>query len=132
MSAPAPRPFWQRMQQIPRYYIYLLLAAVVVWQILFPILLPIVPGPATRGVEAAIQAAPDDKPILISTDWDASTQAETGPQTAAVIEACLRARKKFILLTLAPAMGAKLSNGIAVPIAGRYHATYGVDWANWG
>ncbi len=132
MSTPGPTSFWQRMQQIPRYYIYLLLAAVVIWQILFPILLPIVPSAATRGVEAAVAAVPDDKLIIISTDWDASTQAETGPQTAAIIEACFRHNKKFVLLTLSPPMGAKLSNEIAVAIARRHQAEYGVQWANWG
>jgi hypothetical protein len=132
MNSPSPTSFWQRMQQIPRYYIYLLLAAVVVWQILFPILLPIVPSAATRAVESAVAAVPDGKLIVISTDWDASTQPETGPQTAAIIEACFRHNKKFVLLTLSLPMGAKLSNEIAVRIARRHHAAYGVQWANWG
>jgi hypothetical protein len=132
MSSPSPTSFWQRMQQIPRYYIYLLLAVVVIWQLIFPILLPIVPSAATSGVESAIAAVPDDKLVVISTDWDASTQAETGPQTAAVIETCFRHHKKFVLLTLAPPMGAKLSQQVAAGIARRYHAEYGVAWANWG
>jgi hypothetical protein len=132
MSSPSPTSFWQRMQQIPRYYIYLLLAAVVIWQLIFPILLPIVPSAATSGVESAIAAVPDNKLVVIGTDWDASTQAETGPQTAAVIEACFRHHKKFVLLTLGPPMGAKLSQQVAAGIARRYHAEYGVTWANWG
>jgi hypothetical protein len=132
MSTPPPTSFWQRMQQIPRYYIYLLLAAVVIWQLVLPVPLPVVPSAATSGVESAVAAVPDDKLVVISTDWDASTQAETGPQTAAIIEACFRHHKKFVLLTLAPPMGAKLSQQIAVGIASRYRAEYGVAWANWG
>jgi hypothetical protein len=132
MSSPSLTSFWQRMQQIPRYYIYLLLAAVVIWQLVFPVPLPVVPSAATSGVESAVAAVPDDKLVVISTDWDASTQAETGPQTAAIIEACFRHHKKFVLLTLAPPMGAKLSQQIAVGIASRYRAEYGVAWANWG
>jgi len=124
--------FWARLQQIPRYYIYLLLAAVVIWQILFPIPFPVTPSATTRGLEEAIRAVPEGKLVLISADWDSSTQAETGPQTAAVVEACFRHRKRFVLMTLSPPMGAKLANNIASEIAKQYRATYGVDWANWG
>ena len=132
MEAVEAGGFWTRLQQIPRYYIYLLLAAVVVWQILFPILLPITPSATTRGLEEAIRAVPEGKLVLISADWDSSTQAETGPQTAAVIEACLRHHKPFVLMTLAPPMGAKLAHSIGSEVAKRYGARYGVDWANWG
>jgi hypothetical protein len=125
-------PVIERLQQIPRYYIYLLLAAVVVWQILRPMPLPIAPSRATRGVYDAIAAAPDDKLIIISTDWDASTQAETGPQTESLLHACFIHKKRFAILDLGPPMGAKLANDIAERVAKEYHARYGVDWCNWG
>ena len=124
--------FWQRLQQIPRYYIYLLLAAVVSWQILFPIALPILPSRVTQGVYDAIAAVPDDQLILISTDWDASTEAETGPQTEAIIHACFQNGKRFAIMNLQPPMGVKLANDIAERVAADYGATYGVDWCNWG
>lgn len=124
--------FWQRMQQIPRYYIYLLLAGVVVWQLLWPIRLPIVPSSASQGLYDAIRAAPDDKLIVISTDWDASTQAETGPQTEAVINACFQLKKRFVIMNMQPPMGVKLSNDIAAELAKLYGARYGIEWANWG
>jgi len=128
----AGQTFWQRMQQIPRYYVYLLLAAVVVWQLLMPIRLPIVPSSATTGLYDAIKAAPDDKLIIISTDWDASTQAETGPQTQAVINACFQLKKRFVIMNMQPPMGVKLSNDIALAVGKQYGARYGIDWANWG
>jgi len=128
----AGQSFWERMQRIPRYYIYLLLAAVVVWQLLMPIRLPIVPSSATMGLYDAIKAAPDDKLIIISTDWDASTQAETGPQTQAVINACFQLKKRFVIMNLQPPMGVKLSNDIALDVGKQYGAQYGIDWANWG
>ncbi len=124
--------FWQRFQQIPRYYIYLFMAGVVVWQILFPMPLPIAPSRATHGVYEAIAAVPDDKLIVISTDWDASTQAETGPQTEAIIHACLQNGKRFAIMNLYPPMGVKLANDIAERVTQEYGAQYGVDWCNWG
>ncbi len=124
--------FWQRLQQIPRHYIYLLLAAVVVWQLLFPIRLPIVPSAATLGLYDAIHAVPDDKLIIISTDWDASTQAETGPQTQAIINACFQLKKRFVIMNMQPPMGVKLANDIALELGKQYGARYGIDWANWG
>jgi hypothetical protein len=124
--------FWERLQGISRYYIYLLLAGVVVWQLLFPRPLPIVPSGATKGVYEAIAAVPEDKLIVISTDWDASTQAETGPQTEAIITACFQLHRRFAIMNLSPPMGVKLANDIAVKVAKEYHAAYGVDWCNWG
>jgi hypothetical protein len=132
MEQPSPASFWMRMQQIPRYCIYLLLAGVVVWQLLFPIQLPIVPSAATIGVKEAVEAVPDDKLIIITTDWDASTQAETGPQTQAIIHACFQAEKRFAIMNLSPPMGVKLAHDIAQEAAEEYGATYGVDWCNWG
>ena len=132
MEETAGQAFWERMQRIPRYYVYLLLAAVVVWQLLMPIRLPIVPSSATTGLYDAIKAAPDDKLIIISTDWDASTQAETGPQTQAVINACFQLKKRFVIMNMQPPMGVKLSNDIALAVGKQYGARYGIDWANWG
>ena len=132
MEETAGQNFWERMQRIPRYYIYLLLAGVVVWQLLVPIRLPIVPSSATTGLYDAIKAAPDDKLIIISTDWDASTQAETGPQTQAVINACFQLKKRFVIMNMQPPMGVKLSNDIALAVGKQYGARYGIDWANWG
>jgi len=124
--------FWERLQGIPRYWIYLLLVGVVIWQLLFPLSLPIVPSKATSGVYDAIAAVPEDKLIVISTDWDASTQAETGPQTEAIINACFQLHRRFAIMNLSPPMGVKLANDIAVRVAEKYGARYGVDWCNWG
>lgn len=124
--------FWHRIQRIPRHYIYLLLAGVVAWQLLFPIRLPVVPSSATKGVYDAIAAVPDDKLVVISTDWDASTEAETAPQTQAVMHACFQHRKRFAIMNLQPPMGVKLANDLAEEAAREYGAEYGVDWCNWG
>jgi len=132
VSAPQPTTLSDRIQQIPRHYVYLLLAGVVVWQLLFPIRLPIAPSITTRGVYDAVAAVPDDKLIIITTDWDASTQAETGPQTQAVIHACFQNHKKFVIMNLQPPMGVKLAQDLAQEAAKEYGAVYGVDYANWG
>jgi hypothetical protein len=132
VASPKPDSLAARIQQVPRYYVYLLLAAVVIWQLLFPIHLPVIPSAATRGVYQAIEAVPDDKIVLISTDWDASTQAETAPQTQSVIHACFQANKRFAIMNLQPPMGVKLAHDLAQQAAQEYGAQYGVDWCNWG
>ncbi len=124
--------FCDRMQRIPRWTIYLLLAGVVAWQLLYPIKLPMTPSGTTRGVYQAIEAVKPDQIVVISTDWDASTQAETGPQTRALIQACFEHGKRFAILNIAAPMGHKLAHGIAEEVADQYGARYGVDWCNWG
>jgi hypothetical protein len=132
MEAAAPQGFRQRLQQLPRGFIYLLMALVVVWQLLFPLPMPISPSATTKGVYDAINKVPPGKLIVISADWDASTEAETGPQMTAIMHACFRAKKPFALLTLSPPAGAKLANDRAVAVAEQYGAKYGVNWCNWG
>jgi hypothetical protein len=132
MEATASIGFWQRLQQLPRWCIYSLMAGVVVWQLLFPLRLPIAPSANTQGVYDAIRAVPPGKLIVISADWDASTEPETGSQTTAIMHACFREEKPFALLTLAPPQGAKLANDRAVAVAKEYDVAYGVDWCNWG
>jgi hypothetical protein len=128
----APPNLWERLQQIPRWFVYLLLAAIVVWQLLFPIRFPIVAGKATLKVYDAIRAVPDDKLVIISADWDASTQPETGPQTAAVVHACFQLKKRFAIMNLSAPMGVRLADDIAQAAAKEYGARYGVNWCNWG
>jgi len=132
MSAPPPGGFWQRLQQIPRACIYLLLAGVVVWQILAPVRLPVASSAATQGISDAIHAVPRDKLVILSADWDASTEAETGPQTTAVMHAILREKKRFAILNLVSPAGVKLAGDRAQEVAKQYGAQYGVDWCNWG
>jgi hypothetical protein len=131
-SADATTDIWQRMQALPRAYIYLLLAGVVVWQLLFPIRLPVKVSPSTQGVYDAIRAVPPGKLVVISTDWDASTMAETGPQTVALANALFMQKKKFVIMNLQPPAGIKLANDRVLAVARNYGAKYGEDWANLG
>lgn len=132
MKSPTNPSFWQRLQQIPRVYIYVLLAGVVVWQLVKPVRLPVASSAQTQGLYDAIRAVPQDKLILISADWDASTEAETGPQTIAVLHAIFREHKRFAIINLAAPAGVKLANDRATEVAKQYGAKYGVDWCNWG
>ena len=131
IETPAPS-FWQRLQQIPRGYIYGLLALVVVWQLMWPRPLPIIPSAPTEGVYNAIRKVPKDKLIILSTDWDASTQAETGPQTTAIMQAIFQSGRRFALLNLGSPAGVKLANDLAQAVATEHHKSYGRDWCNWG
>ena len=85
------------------------------------------------GVYEAIRKVPQDKLIVISADWDASTQAETGPQTTGHHprlppgEEAVRASS-----TCSPPTGAKLANDRALAVAKQYGAKYGVDWVQLG
>ncbi len=132
MSEAASPTFWQRLGQIPRGYIYGILAAVVVWQLVWPITLPVAPSAQTMGVLEAIQTVPVNKLVIISADWDASTQAETAPQTEAVMRALFRAKKPFAILNLATPAGVQLAQDLGEKVAKEYGAKYGVDWVNWG
>jgi hypothetical protein len=123
---------WFLIGGIPRYVIYLLLAGVVAWQLLYPIRLPMRTSSTTEGVYEAIRRVPDDKIVILCTDWDASTQPETGPQTEAIMRACFQEGKRFAVLNIAAPMGYKLAHEIAKEAAEDYPVEYGEDWCNFG
>src|ERR1041384_8603173 len=94
--------FAHRIQNIDRRILYLVLLAIVVLGLVFPMPLPLIVGPTTQQFFDAIEQAPADKIVVISTTWSASTQGENRPQTQVVIEHLMRRKLRFALLAFEP------------------------------
>jgi len=85
----------------------------------------------TQAVHDAIEALEPGSIFMLSTDWEASTEAESGPQTEAIVRHVLGRDLKLIIVGLWP-QGNSATQQIVERIASEMGKTYGVDWVNLG
>lgn len=123
--------FFERLQSIPRITIYVLVIIVLSIPLIFPISLPLQVAPMTQAVYDAIEALEPGSIFMLSTDWEASTEAESGPQTEAIVRHVLGRDLKLIIVGLWP-QGNSATQQIVERIASEMGKTYGVDWVNLG
>ncbi len=87
-------------------------------------------------LRATIDELPQDKVVMISSDWDAGTQAECRPQMVALVRHLIRRDLKFVVLSMAyPTCPQIADQAIQSAIrlenaSDRY--VYGEKWANLG
>lgn len=122
---------YERLQSISRPIIYLLLLGLLSVPLLFPISLPLDISPATQSSYDAIEKLAPGSIIVVSTDWEASTQAESGPQTEAIVRHIFQRDLKLVVLGLWP-QGNSATDSIVNRLASEYDKAYGTDWVNLG
>jgi hypothetical protein len=123
--------FFERLQNIDRRYMYLLLVVVIILPLVARINLPVVVSPAVKGAYEAVERIPSDKIAVISVIWSSGTIAENRPQTEALIRHMFMRGKKFAIVAFDP-QGSELAFQSAQRIAEEMDKKYGVDWVHWG
>ncbi|MCE5315376.1 MAG: hypothetical protein ABFD49_06385 [Armatimonadota bacterium] len=123
---------FDRLQKIDRRILYVLLALVIV--------VPLVRRPGVhphiiaREVSSAYKTldnASKNKIVVLSTTWSASTQAENGPQTEALMRHLFKNGTKFVLISWDP-VGSELTYRMGSNIAKEMGKKYGRDWVHLG
>lgn len=122
--------------RLDRRVVYLGLLVLTLLPLVFRWKLPLYVTEPAEKLHQTIEALPTDKLVIVSSDWDAGTQAESRPQMIAVIRHLIRRNLKFVLITISyptsPQLGQDAVNE-AIRLEGaesRY--TYGKEWANLG
>ncbi len=123
--------FMERLQSIKRTTIYGLVIVVLSIPLLFPMSIPLEVSPATRAAYDAIEALPPGSIFMLSTDWEASTEAESAPQTEAIVRHVFGKDLKLIIVGLWP-QGNSATEQIVERVGSEMDKTYGVDWVNLG
>jgi len=98
----------KKLYYLPRKVIFILIAVAVVIPLILKIGLPVKWTPPVEAIFNAIDTMPDDKAVLLSCDFDPSTQPELYPMALAIIRHCFAAKKKLLLMSLYP-MGVGLA-----------------------
>lgn len=90
--------FFERMVSLDRRFIYLTLGLAVIIPIIFKLVLPIRVSEPVRAAYEAIDRLPEGSTIMISIDYDASSEPELQPMLLSVLRQCFAKRHKVVLL----------------------------------
>lgn len=117
----------QKLLDLDRRWLYLLLFLVVTISHLLPIKTPAVPLPWSQKAWDAVEAVPDDKIIIINSSWGLGSRGENMPQLTALLTHVMAKRKKFVLATFYPT-GLPVAQSVLGPKVAEYGYRYGEDY----
>ena len=121
-----------RLQQIDRRVIYVLVIVVLALPLIFhPAGHPTLVTPEVHHAFEVIDGVPKDKMVILSCAWGPSTEAENGPQTAALMRHMFMKGIRFGLVSWDQA-GSQLTYSIGSQLQEELHKKYGVDWVHFG
>ncbi len=122
-----------RMQNIDRRILYIVLLAIVVIGLIFPIPLPLAISPQAQKFFDAVEKAPTNKAAIVSVVWSASTQGENRPQTEVFIRHLMSRRIRILIMAFGgDAQSVTLAQEITGDLAKEYNYEYGKDWISLG
>lgn len=90
--------FLERLVNLDRRFIYLALGLVVVLPLIMKWVLPIRVSEPVRAAYQAIESLPEGSVIMISIDYDASSEPELQPMLLSVLRHCFTKRHRVVLL----------------------------------
>ncbi len=124
--------FWERMEQIDRRWIYLMVGLAVIIPFIIPANFPISITPEARMLYDAVEALPDSCTVMVVFDYYPSTIAECEPMARAALHHMWRKNCKVITLSNIPLGGPSMAETVTREIAPEYGKVYGEDFVNLG
>lgn len=117
----------EKFLHIDRRYIFILVAVGVIVPLVFPLGLAVTTSPPVENVYNAIENLEPGTPVIVSVDYDPSTQPELSPMTTAVLRHCF-ARDLPVIITVLHPGGPGLALEISDRISKEAGVTYGEDY----
>lgn len=126
----------QTIGRLDRRIVYLGLLVLTLLPLVFRWSLPLYVTDPARKLHATIEALPTDKVVILSSDWDAGSQAESRPQLVSVARHLIRRGIKFAVISIGYPTSPQLSQE-AIQSAIRLEGAesrfrYGTEWVNLG
>ena len=118
---------FEKLMNIDRRIIFILVALVVIIPMLFPFSLPLNVSEPTQKLYDYIDALPAGSTIMISFDYGPSSFPETEPMAAAVMKHCFDRGIKVIGITLV-IDAVPLADKVMQQVAGEKGTAYGEDY----
>jgi hypothetical protein len=119
--------FYEKFLHIDRRYIFIFVALGVIIPLVWPLGLAVTTSPPVENVYNAVEELAPGTPVLVSVDYDPSTQPELSPMTVAVLRHCFSRDLPVIVTTLHPG-GPGLALEISDRISKEAGAVYGEDY----
>jgi hypothetical protein len=119
--------FYEKFLHIDRRYIFIFVALGVIIPLVLPLGLAVTTSPPVENVYNAVEELPPGTPVLVSVDYDPSTQPELSPMTVAVLRHCFSRGLPVIITVLHPG-GPGLALEISDRVSKEMGAKYGEDY----
>lgn len=121
----------QQKSLIERRIVFLVLVIAVTIPILFPLGLQTKDTPLTRKVYDMIEQTPAGSPVIISFDYDPSTETELQPMAEAIVEHAWKKQHKIITTAMWP-QGTQMAQMAFENVIAKLgiEKVYGVDYVN--
>ncbi len=123
--------FWQRLGELDRRIIYAIIGLAVIIPLVLKITMPIRVSETVRNAYESIERLPAGSIVMISIDYDASSEPELQPMLIAVLRHCFKKDLKVILLGHW-ALGLPLGEIALNRVSAEYNKKYGEDYINLG
>ena len=126
--------FWEKIQNIDRRWIYLIVALCIVIPLLIPFNSKTYVTDPTVNLYKKIDsfANREDKAILLSFSHDASTMAELFPMEVSILRHCFERNIKVFTICFTPAAAPLMAYAINVAKEDYAELESGVDYCNFG
>jgi len=123
--------FWDKLGAIDRRIIYTVIGLAVIIPLVTKLTFPIRVSDTVRNAYRSIERLPAGSIVLISVDYDASSEPELQPMLIAVLRHCFKKDIK-VILTGHWALGLPLGEIALNKVSAEYNKKYGVDYVNLG
>jgi len=117
-----------KLGYVDRRWIFLLIAAVVLIPLFYPLGLPIRVTDATRSVYEAVESVPDGSRVLLSIEYGPSTKPEIHPMTVAALKHFFRKNCKVYVTALWPDGQFMAAQALEEVAEKELNLTYGEDY----
>jgi hypothetical protein len=124
--------FWQKLANIDRRWIYLMMALSIIIPTVFVIKFPVEVTPEALQLYEAIDSLPDSTAVMLTFDYYPSARAETEPMSRAALRHMFSKDMRVVTLSNIPLGGPTMAENITREIAAEYGKKYGVDYVNLG
>jgi hypothetical protein len=122
---------WEKLQNIDRRWIYLIMAIAIIVPLMKPMGLPIKTGEEAKTVYNEIAKLQAGQVLWLAGDYAPSSSPELDPMCVAVLHQAFRQNLKVVIYCMWED-GAMLVQGITEKVAAIHNKQYGVDWVNIG
>ncbi len=123
--------FPERMLQIDRRIIFVVIGLCTLLPLLYPVGLPVIKTPEVRSIYDHMESLPPGSVFLLSMDFDPASKPELEPQAIALLRHAFRKNLRVITMTLI-VTGTGLAEQIVNKIAREEGKVYGEDYAFFG
>jgi len=123
---------WEKIDNIDRRWVYLLVALSVIIPFIIPVKLPVYITPETQQLFDAVEELPESSVVMLTFDYYPSTIAETEPMSRVALHHLFRKNIKVVTVTTVPLGGPSMAEMVTREIAEEYGKVYGVDYVNLG